>query len=210
MNIGILGGGQVGSALAQLARSAGHSVCIGQRNAAQREDGVPVLPMAAACAQADLVIIAIPFTACAEALPALNAVLAGKTVVDATNPLQADWSPLLLGAHDSAAQQIAALLPAARVVKAFNTVFADVMNPHGQLRAGGSRITVFVASDDTSAADLVAALASDLGFATQRVGALAHARFLEAMAHLNIAIAVGQGGGTNAAFIYDQASAKQP
>lgn len=203
MKIGIIGGGNVGGALARLAQAAGHEVRIGLREAATREDGIAVVSMAEACAHGEIVILAIPFVACADTLPALAPTLAGRIVVDATNPLQADWSPLLLGETDSAAQRIAALLPDARVVKAFNTVFADVMHAQGLLR-GGARVTAFVAGDDADAAATVAEFAGGLGFAALYVGALAQARHLEAVAHLNIAIAVGCGGGTDAAFVYDQ------
>jgi len=203
MKIGIIGGGNVGGALARLAQAAGHEVRIGLREAATREDGIAVVSMAEACAHGEIVILAIPFLACADTLPALAPTLAGRIVVDATNPLQADWAPLLLGETDSAGQRIAALLPGARVVKAFNTVFADVMHAQGLLR-GGARVTAFVASDDADAAASVSAFAADIGFAPLRVGGLAQARHLEAVAHLNIAIAVGCGGGTDAAFVYDQ------
>lgn len=204
MRIGILGGGNVGSALARLALAAGHDVRIGQRDP-RRDDGLPVTDPVAACAHGEVVIVAIPFVACDEALGPLAPELAGKVVVDATNPLRADWSPLPLADADSAAQHIAALLPGARIVKAFNTVFADVMTTAGLQRRGGQRLTAFIASDDTEAAATVTALAASLGFAPLTVGGLTQARYLEAMAHLNIAIAVGCGGGTNAGFIYDRA-----
>lgn len=67
-----------------------------------------------------------------------------------------------------------------------------------------NRITAFLAGDDAPAKEVVAKLASDIGFAPLDTGPLLNARYLEAMAHLNIAIAVGQKGGTDAAFIYDQ------
>jgi hypothetical protein len=136
MQIGILGGGNVGSALARLALAAGHDVRIGQR-APRHDDGLPVTDPAAACAHGEVVILAIPFTACGGALGPLAPALAGKIVVDATNPLREDWSPLPLADADSAAQHLAALLPGARMVKAFNTVFADVMTADGLQRRGG-------------------------------------------------------------------------
>lgn len=204
MKIGIVGGGKVGGALARLASAAGHEVRVGRREHAQDGDAVAVGSMAEACTHGDLVVLAIPFLVCDDILPALAPNLAGRIVIDATNPLQADWSPLWLGEANSAAQHIAALLPGARVVKAFNTVFADVMHPDGLARSGEARVTAFVASDDEEAAASVEAFAASLGFAPIRVGALAQARHLESLAHLNIAIAVGCGGGTDAAFVYDQ------
>lgn len=91
-------------------------------------------------------------------------------------------------------------------MKAFNTVFADVMRPDRLVRASG-RVTCFIASDDDAARDAVGALARSAGFAAEPVGPLRSARFLEAVAHLNIQIAVGMKGGTNAAFVYDRAQA---
>lgn len=205
MDIGILGAGNVGGALAKLAISAGHRVCIGQRVAGPLANGLEAVTMTAAAAHGDIVVIALPFVACAEALPPLQELLAGKIVVDATNPLNTDWSPLLLGQENSAAEEIARLLPASRIVKCFNTVFADAMTPERLKRPSGARITAFVSGDDDSAAEAVAAMAQSFGFAALRVGGLAHARELEAIAHLNIAIAVGRGGGTDACFLYDQA-----
>ncbi len=203
MNIGIIGGGNVGGALARLAMSAGHDVVVGVREPGRLANGIDAVASRQAAMHAEIVILALPYVACVDALPALRDVLAGKIVVDATNPLNADWSPLLLGQENSAAEEIARLLPASRVVKAFNTIFADTMIPERMQREGGYRITAFVVGDDDTAVAHVADLAYSLGFAPQRVGGLAAARYVEAMAHLNIAIAMG-GGGTNACFLFDQ------
>jgi 8-hydroxy-5-deazaflavin:NADPH oxidoreductase len=205
VHIGILGGGNLGGALALLASSAGHDVRIGQREIGPLANGLDAVALEAAAAHGDVVVIAVPFAACAEVLSPLSQMLAGKIVVDATNPLNTDWSPLLLGQENSAAEEIARMLPASRVVKAFNTVFADAMTPQRLPRRGGQRLTAFVASDDDVAAATVAELAQSMGFAPQSAGVLTNARHLEAMAHLNIAIAVGGGGGTDAGILYDRA-----
>jgi 8-hydroxy-5-deazaflavin:NADPH oxidoreductase len=199
MKIGIIGSGAVGAALSKLFGQAGHEVRLGSRtpNSAKvsYED---------ACTARDVVIIAIPFSAVETVLPALVETIGGSIVVDATNPLNPDWSPLQLGEQNSAAETISRLLPNARVVKAFNTIFADIMN-HAALDRDGRAATAFIAGDDDDAIEVVARLAADVGLAPQKTGALSSARYLEAMAHLNIAIAVGQNGGTNAAFIYHSA-----
>ncbi len=204
MKIGIIGNGKVGGALARLAMAAGHDVRIGaQAGGTDAGDGPVRISVPEAAAHGEIVMLAIPYVACAHALPPLAQMLSGRIVVDATNPVAADWSPLLLGEGNSAGLEIARLLPSSRVVKAFNTIFADIMTPDGLVRAGDRRATAFVAADDDDAATQVAALAGSLGFAPQRVGGLANARFLEAIAHLNIAIALA-GGGTDAAFVFDQ------
>lgn len=202
MKIGIIGGGKVGTALARLAATAGHDVRIGvQRDTASDDTTAVQVSVEEAAGFGEIVVLAIPFAACAQALPPLAGALTGRIVVDATNPVAADWSPLRLGEGNSAALEIARLLPDARVVKAFNTVFADIMTPARLLRDGNAKTTAFIASDDDEAAIRVAELAASMGFAPQRAGALGNAALLEAMAHLNIAIALA-GGGTDAAFVY--------
>jgi 8-hydroxy-5-deazaflavin:NADPH oxidoreductase len=203
MKIGIIGAGNVGGALARLALAAGHDVRIGAQTGLDAAASPPKVDVHDAAAFGEIVLLALPYGACAAALPPLADALAGKVVVDVTNPVQADWSPLPLGEGNAAALEIARLLPGARVVKAFNTVFADVMTPARLVRTGGARTTAFVAGDDAEAVATITVFAESLGFSPQPVGALARAAFLEAVAHLNIAIALA-GGGTDAAFVYDQ------
>ena len=109
-SIGILGAGNVARALANLLRAAGHSVQLSQRDYAANADTVSFDEVATA----EIVIIAIPYLACAEVLPALSPQLQGKIVIDATNPLNADWSPVSFADTSSAAEEIAKLLPGAR------------------------------------------------------------------------------------------------
>jgi 8-hydroxy-5-deazaflavin:NADPH oxidoreductase len=203
MKIAIIGGGNLGRRLAALWQGAGHEVRVGVRGGERPEAIAPpgVVSVEEAVAHGDVVVLALPFAALAVALPPIAAALARKVVVDATNPVRDDWSPLPLGEHNSAGEEAARLLPGARVVKAFNTVFADVLTP-ARLTRGGLPVTAFVAGDDEHANELVARLAADAGFAPLIVGPLTHARYLEAMAHLNIALAIGRGGGTDAAFVY--------
>jgi len=198
MTTAILGHGNVGRALHQLLNASGEPVLLCGRTPAPG-----LYSHAEGAAAADLVLLAVPFTALADMLPALAESLRGKVVVDCTNPLNADWSPLSLGPENSAGEEVARLLPHSHVVKAFNTIFADVMTLE-LLHRGGQRITAFVAADDANAKSQVLLLAERAGFAPLDVGPLRMARCLEAMAHLNIQIAVGQGGGTNAAFVYHQ------
>lgn len=196
MKIGILGTGNVAGRLATLFTQGGHDVLKGGRSGE--------VSFQDAAAHGDIVVIAIHYHVAAEVLQPLAGTLAGKIVVDATNPLNDDWSPLLLGQESSAGEEIAKLLPQSKVVKAFNTIFADVMNLDA-INRGGQNITAFAAGDDSEAVAEVSALAKDAGFAPVAINKLSAARYLEAMAHLNIELAVGQGGGTNAAFLYHRA-----
>lgn len=201
MKIAILGFGNVGKQFANLFSKAGYEIIIGLRAVSNQELPYPFATFKAAAEVADVVAIAIPFTACADVLPELAEVTEGKIVIDSTNPLNTDWSPKLLGQENSAAEEISRLLPEAYVVKAFNTIFADVMNEPVK---EGQAITAFIAGDKDEAKQKVIALAHDIGYVPIDTGLLYTARYLESMAHLNIQIAVGQGGGTNAAFIYLQ------
>ncbi|MEM9228246.1 MAG: NAD(P)-binding domain-containing protein [Pseudomonadota bacterium] len=198
MKIGVLGNGNVGGRLANLAKTCGHDVRVGSRSG-----DVSLVDTAA---HGDIVILAVHYHAASDVLTPLADPLAGKILVDATNPLNDDWSPRLLGQETSAAEEIAKLMQGVRVVKAFNTIFADVMDPAHQDR-DGHKITSFVAGDDPDAVATVAELADSMGFAPVTVTKLSSARYLEAMAHLNIELAVGQSGGTDAAILYHRAGA---
>lgn len=206
MKIGIFGFGAVGQQLALLLHSAGHSIMVGLAEGSASTHSIPYRhdSFAETAAASEAVVLAIPYTACAEVLPPLAELLAGKIIIDNTNPLNPDWSPLLLGQENSASETIQRLLPRSYVVKAFNTIFADVMQADRQQR-DGQRITAFVCSDHAEAKTAVLGLAADAGFAPLDVGPLRCARQLESLAHLNIQLAVGQGGGTNAAVLYHRA-----
>jgi len=173
-----------------LARAAGYNVVV-----AGRENAVSVAE------ESQIFVLGIPFPACASALPALAVALTNKIVVDGTNPVKADWSPITFGDRSSGGEEIAKLLPTSRVVKAFNTVFADTMTKEGLMR-DGQPVTTFVCGDDVAARQAVSELAATLGFAPLDSGPLRICRYTEAIAHLNIQLAVVQGGGTNAALIY--------
>jgi 8-hydroxy-5-deazaflavin:NADPH oxidoreductase len=205
MKVAFIGGGNLGGNLANLLKSAGHNVVVGLRQLKDLRSNktYDVALVDDAVIGADVVVLALHYRECAEVLARISNALKGKVVIDATNPLNADWSPMFLGQENSAAEENAKLLPGASLVKAFNTVFADVMKPEKQDRKG-NKITVFIAGDEVIANNVASDLARDAGFAPLVCGDLKMSRYIEAMANLNIAIAVGMKGGTNAAFIYDQ------
>jgi predicted dinucleotide-binding enzyme len=198
--VGILGAGKVASGLGELAITGGHDVRYGTRTAQRDGNLLPPIELAQF---AELFVLAVPYSALDSALPPLRPMLDGKIVVDATNPVAEDWSPVELDGGLSAAEVVAHTLPEARVVKAFNTVFADNMRADRLVRGEG-RVSAFIASDDAVAADAVADFAASLGFNPVVTGKLAHARYLEAIAHLNIALLAGNATNTSAAFLYDR------
>jgi predicted dinucleotide-binding enzyme len=132
MKITVIGAGNMGSAfVSQLAR-AGHQVSVTARDSgkaaqvAAANPGARAVEIADATTGADAVILA---TGYGDAVNALQAVgdLKGKVVIDITNPLTADYMGLTIGHSTSAAEEIAKAIPGAEVVKAFNTVFAQVL-----------------------------------------------------------------------------------
>jgi NADPH-dependent F420 reductase len=181
MNVAMIGNGNVGRPLGALFEQAGHTVVYGARTKVR-----------AALDGAELVVLAVPF-ASALALaddPELRARLAGKIVVDATNPLSADMMSLTVGHTTSAAEEIARRVPEARVVKAFNTVFAGMMQRRVERQPASP--TVLVASDHADATQVVIGLAEDFGFAAVDAGPLRNARYIEPMAGLLIQLAYVQ------------------
>ena len=202
-NIAILGFGNVGTKLATLFSDAEYQVTICSNDGKAGSPIYKASNIEAGIKDADAIAIAIPYSAAVELLEPLSEALAGKIIIDCTNPLNEDWSPLLLGQETSAAEQLAQKLPNAFVVKAFNTIFADVMSKEHHAR-GDLTISAFIASENQLAKEAVLTLAQRIGFDPIDVGPLHCARYLEAMAHLNIHIALHQGGGTDAAFIYHQ------
>jgi len=194
--VAIIGTGNVGSALGSALSAAGHQVTFAARDeakvaaAAQAAGAKTAANPAEAVAGADVVILAVPYTA-AEAV-------VGKVVIDTTNPLKPDYSGLSTVGGPSGAERIAALLPGASVVKAFNTVFASVQ---GNASAHGLKLDALYATDSDAAAEATAALASSIGFRPVKVGPLAAAAELEAMAWLNIRLQLLDNGAWNTAYV---------
>lgn len=183
-NIGIIGDGNVGSALARGLGRAGHEVrAVGKDKAA----------IAQTAQWAEIVVLAVPFGALDDVVSAAGAALAGKTVVDVTNALDGNLN-LAVGFTTSGAEELQKKLPKAHVVKAFNTVFAAHMDTG---RLGNQALSTFVAADDARAKGAVIGLARDIGFDAIDAGPLKNARNLEPLAHLNIQLGYALGMGTH-------------
>jgi NADPH-dependent F420 reductase len=209
MKIAVIGAGNVGSRLAKLFILAGHEITIGSREqekaiaiAAKLGETVKGAKYADAVASADVIIVTTPWAnnTTLDVVQELGD-LTGKIVIDCTNPLAPDYMSNTLGYTTSSAEEIAKLLPGVPVVKAFNTIFAEVMEPGKQI-FDGQKATGFYCGDDAAAKAVAAKLIEDAGFEPVDAGVLQNARYLEPMAQLNIQIAYGLGGGTNVAFRY--------
>lgn len=200
MKVTVIGAGNMGSAFVKQLVRAGHQVSITARDSAKAAQvaaanpGAKAVAAAGAAAGADAVVLA---TGYADAVNALQAVgnLQGAVVIDITNPLTADYMGLTLGHSTSAAEEIAKAVPAAEVVKGFNTVFAQVL-AEGADFGDGRKVTVFVASDSARARQTATVLAESLGFEVIDAGGLKNARYLEPLAGLNIYLGYGAGLGT--------------
>src|SRR5206468_2384708 len=107
-----------------------------------------------------------------------------RAVVDITNPLTPDYMGLAIGHTTSAAEEIQKAFPGAKVVKAFNTVFAQVLADGPKL--ADATVPVFFAGDDAAAKELVRSLIESMGFIPVDAGGLKNARYLEPLAGLNI------------------------
>jgi predicted dinucleotide-binding enzyme len=119
----------------------------------------------------------------------------GKVVIDISNPLTADYMGLTLGHSTSASEELAKAVPGAEVVKAFNTVFAQVL-AGGADFGNGRKVSVFVASDSAHAKQTAITLAASMGFETIDAGGLKNARYLEPLGGLNVYFGYGAGLGT--------------
>ncbi|MUL76423.1 NADPH-dependent F420 reductase [Mycolicibacterium sp. CBMA 226] len=193
MPIAIIGAGNVGSTLGRAWQRLGHEITYGVRNPddSKYNDLSPVTDNAAAVAAADVVAVCTPWQATQAAVSACGD-LAGKVVIDCTNPLTPDVTALELGHTTSGAEQVAAWAPGARVCKAMNQIGAPMMDAP----ALPSSPVMFICGDDAAAKDIAAQLVRELGFETLDAGDLTAARLLEPLALLWIHMALRRGLGT--------------
>ncbi len=195
MKLAIIGSGNVGSAIARAAKGAGHDVVV----AAVQPEGLRELQdslgvstttsNAEAVANADVVALGVPFGALDSVTAEIADQVDGKIVIDVTNPLKEDYSGLATEGT-SGAEIVQGQLPQARVVKAFNTVFAANQDKG---KVDGVQLDGYVAGDDAEAKQQVAGFLEQIGFRSIDVGPLAMARYLEAMGFLNIALNANKG-----------------
>jgi predicted dinucleotide-binding enzyme len=204
VNIAIIGTGNVGSALGSSLVRAGHKVTFAGHDAAKvglvagTVGAFAAESTATAVAGAEIVVLAVPYGSVPAVAADIAAVAAGKVVIDATNPLKADYSGLATEGGPSGAERIAALLPGAIVAKAFNTLFAGVQ---GNPTVHGAVLDALYATDDEAAGRAVAELASSIGFRPVLVGPLAAARELESLAWLNIRLQMMNGGAWQTSYV---------
>lgn len=205
MKIAIIGTGSVGSALARGLARTRHDIVLGSRKpddeslqALANETGAELAQQPVAAAQADVVILALPWAAVESAVGELGD-LAGKIVIDCTNPLgMIDGAlGLLVGHTTSGGEIVQGLLPEALVVKTLNQVGAEVMADTSQMKLPP---IMFTAGRDDGAKQTVAGILQDLGFDAYDAGGIDKSRLLEPFGMTWINQSLFRGKGRNWAF----------
>ncbi|MDX3535696.1 NAD(P)-binding domain-containing protein [Streptomyces sp. MB09-01] len=189
MRIGILGAGAMAEALGAGWAKAGHDIVVAARDADKATDlaarlGARAGTFAEAAAHGDAVLAALPHTAMLDVVAPLADALAGRAVIDCSNPIVPGPGGLMLTTDGgpSAARRIADAAPDAHVIKAFNVCAAEVWAryPDG--------LAVPLCGDDAGALDLVRALVTDLGAIPLDAGGLDRAGYVEATAAFVIGV----------------------
>ena len=183
MRIGVIGSGRIGATVGRLWAIAGHELLFSfsrdraRLEAAARAAGHGALTgtPADAAAFGDVVLLAPPWPAVEQALAAAGS-LAGRVVIDTTNPfMRGDVGPALGDDDASAGEQIAACARGASVVKAYNTLPAAILGA-GRGATGGPGLALFLCGDDADAKLITATLIAGSGFVPIDTGPLARAR----------------------------------
>src|SRR5471032_2823245 len=181
--ISIISAGGMAAAIGGLAAKAGHTVEVINRDAAKARALAEQIGAGAttgtfgAAPAGDIVILAVPYAAVLDVVKKYGEGLAGKLLVDITNPINSDFTGFVTLVDSFGAQEIAKTAPAdAKVVKAFNTQFSHVLAAGP---AEGHPLDVFIAGDDTQAKARVSAFIESLGLRPMDTGPLPLARALE-------------------------------
>jgi predicted dinucleotide-binding enzyme len=171
--IGIIGKGNVGSALRRgLERKEYPVKSVGHYLREVKDTAV----------WGEVVILAVPFAAIDDVVRGIKDIVNGKTVVDVTNVVTPDFQ-LALGCTTSGAEELQKKLPGAKVIKAFNTVFAAQM-PFGKVK--DEPVTLFTAGNDADAKATVLQMGREIGFDAVDAGPLQNARWLETLGYFHI------------------------
>ena len=178
-HVSIIGTGNMGQAIAGVVSRSGNTVELFSQDDVTK-------PLTG-----DVVVLAVPYGAVSDIVAKRADQLAGKVVVDITNPVDFEtFDSLVVPADGSAAAEISVALPRSRVVKAFNTTFAATLAA-GTVGAQ-QPTTVLIAGDEADAKSLVAGIVTAAGLRAIDAGSLRRARELEALGFLQITLAAGE------------------
>lgn len=193
MKVTIVGAGNMGRGIGTRAVAGGHDVEIADRDPEQARALAEELGGSATAVGPDdpvggeVVVFALYYPGIKDVVREYSDRLAGKVVVDITNPINAEtFDDLATPAGTSSAEEVAQLVPdGTRVVKAFNTTFAPTLVA-GEV--AGQQLDVLIAGDDAAAKQKVSQLVADGGLRPLDVGPLRRARQLEQLGFLHIAL----------------------
>jgi hypothetical protein len=183
LKIAIIGNGNVGTAI-RSGLSSKHETKFGHRD--------PKEPVAEAAKWGEVIILAVPHSNANDAIEAIRPYADGKIVIDVMNAIGPN-SELGISCTTSSAEETQKKLPKARVVKAFNTVFAQNQSTG---KINNEQLTAFIAGNDAEAKQTVSQLTRDIGFDPVDCGPIKAARYLEAMAIMIINLGYTFGMGT--------------
>ncbi|XTP37522.1 NADPH-dependent F420 reductase [Mycobacterium sp. TJFP1] len=193
VEISFIGAGEMTEVLGRRLLASGHDVMIGSRDLARARDlaeqigGAKCGNYRQAASFGEIVVVALHNRVVIPAVRKLAEQLTGKIVVDCNNPVDPPDFENRYGGTFSLAEAMSQEAPGARVVKAFNTIYAEVLQG-GRLQ-DDVPVSLFLAGDDTKAKQAVAALGDDLGYPGVDVGGLRAARHLENLAAFEIHMA---------------------
>jgi len=177
-HVSIIGTGNMGQAISGIVTAGGNTV-------EAFDTSGPDTPVTG-----DVVVLAVPHPAVADVVAKRGPELAGKVVVDITNPLDfSTFDSLTVPADSSSAAGLAEALPESRVLKAFNTNFAATLAARA---VGDQPTTVLVAGDDAEAKALLIDIVAAAGLRGVDAGSLRRARELEAVGFLQLTLAAGE------------------
>lgn len=197
MQIAIIGAGNVGRSLATSFVRAGHSVVIASRDpedagSVAADTGATIAGSnAEAVTDAEIIVLATPFASAGQVAGEIAGIVDGKIVIDATNRMSFGAEGPDMDTTTSNAEELAALLPGASVVKAFNTLFASNQSDP---TTDGVQLDGYVAANDATAKSRVLDLVESIGLNPVDVGPLSRARQLEGLAFLNITLNMAHAG----------------
>lgn len=187
--ISVIGTGGMATAIAGRAARAGLTVEVINRSPDKAQALADKLTSGAVTGKygvapsGDIVILAVPYASALAVLADFGDALAGKIIIDITNPFASDLSGLIAPLDSSGAQEIAKNAPSsAHIVKAFNTLFGHVLSR-------GDRLDAFIAGDDADAKARVSSFIERLGLRPLDVGGLPMARSLEWLGLMMIGLA---------------------
>src|SRR3954466_12461945 len=202
MDITIIGTGNMGRGIATRAAAGGHTVTLlgteagKAQEAAGQISGDVTTGTVGDALTGEIVVLAIPYGAIDDVLGRYGDQLAGKVVVDITNPLDFSTFTPLVPEAGSAAQEIGKKAGGAKVAKAFNTTFAGTL---AEGTVGGQPLDVFIAADDADAKRSVSRLVEDGGMRPVDAGPLARAPEPAALRHLHMTLQEPLGTGFGSA-----------